>query len=85
MLDEGLQTPHNHNMLHHALQGFEIGQNPRKRGNLEDPSVNGRKIMLYYMLKKMVGGFIWLRIGTVAGCCEHGTEQSGSIQMRGIP
>jgi hypothetical protein len=25
-------------------------------------------------------GFIWLRIGTVAGSCEHGNETSGSIK-----
>jgi hypothetical protein len=25
-------------------------------------------------------GFIWLRIRTVAGSCEHGNEPSGSIQ-----
>jgi hypothetical protein len=25
----------------------------------------------------------WLRIGTVAGCCEHGNEPSSSIKKAG--
>jgi hypothetical protein len=37
-----------------------------------------------YRLEDNVGkvwtGFILLRIGTVAGCCEHGNEPSGSIK-----
>jgi hypothetical protein len=28
----------------------------------------------------MLTGFIWLRIGTVVGSCEHGNEDSGSIK-----
>jgi hypothetical protein len=87
MLGEWLPTPLNDNILRRALQVLEIKQNPRKRGNLEDSSINGR-IILYDILKKYDGGistgFIWLRMGTVAGCCEHGTEESGSIKMRGI-
>jgi hypothetical protein len=40
------------------------------------------RIILKFMLGKCVGvwtGFIWLRIGTVAGSCEHGNEPSVSI------
>jgi hypothetical protein len=87
MLGESLPFPHNDSILRHALQALEIKQNPRKRGNLEDSNLNGR-IILYYILRKYDGGvwtgFIWLRIGTVAGCCEHVTEHSDSIKMRRI-
>ena len=87
MVGQWLPTPHKDNILRHTLQVLEIKHNPRKRENLEDPSVNGR-IILYYTLKKYDGGvrtgFIWLRMVTVVGCCERGTEQSGSIKMRGI-
>jgi hypothetical protein len=30
-------------------------------------------------------GFIWIRIGIVAGCCEHGDELSGSIKCGEFP
>jgi hypothetical protein len=29
-------------------------------------------------------GFSWLRIGPVAGCCEHSDEHSGSIKKVGF-
>ena len=38
-----------------------------------------------FVLKKQVGmawgEFIWLGIGKVADCCEHGNEILGSINM----
>jgi hypothetical protein len=29
---------------------------------------------------KMWAGFIWFRVGSVAGCCEHNNESFGSIK-----
>ena len=61
--------------------GFWCG-NRRERGFLEDLGVDGR-IVLKCIFKKQDGrawnAFIWMRTGTVAGCCEHGNEPSGSI------
>lgn len=28
---------------------------------------------------RMWAGSIWLRVGTIGGCCEHGDEPSGSV------
>jgi hypothetical protein len=33
---------------------------------------------------KLWTGFIWLRIGTVTGCCEHGDEPSYSVKGGGF-
>jgi hypothetical protein len=50
---------------------------------LEDLSVDGR-IILKWVFRKWGGevwtGFIWLRIGKVAGSYECGNEPSGSIK-----
>jgi hypothetical protein len=66
----------------HAIFWFE---NLKGREHSEDLSTNGR-IILKCILRKYGGnvwtGFIWLRIGTVAGSFEHGNEPSGSIKGR---
>jgi hypothetical protein len=46
------------------------------RDRPKEPNVNG-KIILEWMLGI---GFIWLRMGPVAGSCEHGNEHLGSIK-----
>jgi hypothetical protein len=49
----------------------------------EDLGVD-EKIILEWILGKYDGkvwtGFLWLRIGTSGGSCEHGNETSGSIK-----
>ena len=44
--------------------------------NLEDPSVAGMIILKLIFKKQFWGwpGLNWLRIGQVAGSCEHGNE-----------
>jgi hypothetical protein len=49
---------------------------------LEYLGIDGR-IILKWILKMGLGVWselMWLRIGTVAGCCGHGNEPSGSIK-----
>jgi hypothetical protein len=65
--------------------GFWLG-NLREGDHLEDPGVDGRRI-LKWILKKWDGGawtgLIWVRRGTeVAGSCKCGNEPSGSIKCR---
>jgi hypothetical protein len=53
------------------------------RGHSEDIGVGGRIILKWISGKWdwTVGtGFIWLRIGTSGGSCEHGNEHSSSIK-----
>jgi hypothetical protein len=49
----------------------------------EDLGVDGR-VILKWILGKYIWrvwiGFVWLRIGTWAGCCEHGNEPSVSMK-----
>jgi hypothetical protein len=55
----------------------------KERDNSEDLGVD-RRMILEWTLEKQVGkvwiGFLWLRMGPVAGSCEHGNEPSGSIK-----
>jgi hypothetical protein len=39
-----------------------------------------RRVSIHFY--KLWTGFIWLRIGTSGGCCEHGSEPPGSIRGR---
>jgi hypothetical protein len=59
------------------LVGEPKGNRPlgRPRHRWEDIKVNLRLISL-----EVWTGFIWLRIGTGAGFCEHGNEPSGSVK-----
>jgi len=53
------------------------------RDHSEDLRVYGRIILEWILGKlgvKMWAGSMWLRIGPMAGCCEHGNEPSGSIK-----
>jgi hypothetical protein len=65
--------------------GFWLG-GPKVRDHWEDPGVIGR-ITLRWTLGRWGSmgrtGFDWLRIGSVAGFCEHGNEPSGSIEKSG--
>jgi hypothetical protein len=56
----------------------------RKRGHWGDPHVDGR-ILLRWIFRKLEGvvGTV-SEEGQVAGNCEYGKENSGSIKMRGI-
>jgi hypothetical protein len=58
-----------------------VGKQGRDR--LEDVGVDC-KIILEWILGKYDGrlwiGFIWLRIGTVVGLCEHGGDPSVSVE-----
>jgi hypothetical protein len=55
-----------------------------RRDHSEDRDIGGRKIILEWILRKFGGEvwivFIWLKTGTLAGCCEHGNETSGSLK-----
>jgi hypothetical protein len=55
-----------------------VGQN-----HLGDLSVNEGQLLKYSLKKwgvRILAGLIWLRVGSLAGCCEHGTEPLGSIK-----
>jgi hypothetical protein len=55
----------------------------REGAHLGDPGVDGRIILKWIFRKWGEGawtGLSWLRIGTVAGCCECGNEPPGSIK-----
>jgi hypothetical protein len=58
-------------------------EKPEGKRPLEDLHVGGR-IILEWILERwdevVWAGFIWLRIGTSGGPCEHGNEPSGSIK-----
>jgi hypothetical protein len=56
---------------------------PEGKSHLGDPGLDGRIILRRIFRKCVVGawtGLSWLGIGRVAGCCECGNEQPGSIQ-----
>ena len=58
----------------------------RERDHLEGLCVDGR-IILNWIFMKWNGawiGLIWLRMGQVAGSCEHGNETSGFIKCEVI-
>jgi hypothetical protein len=59
---------------------------PESKNHWEDLDVGGR-ITLSWTLGRYVSmgrtGFGWLRIGPMAGFCEHGNEPSGSIKKAG--
>jgi len=54
-----------------------------RSNHLEDLDI-GKRIILDWILRKYNGkmwtGFIWLRKGLMASCCEHGNEHSVSIK-----
>jgi len=57
--------------------------NLRERDHLGDPGIDGQMIIRWILRKMDVvewTGSSWLRIGTVAGTCEHGKEPSDSIK-----
>jgi hypothetical protein len=47
------------------------------KNHSEDLGVDGRIIV--ELILGEYGGKVWVRIGPVAGFCEHGNEPSGSI------
>jgi hypothetical protein len=49
-------------------------------GKDHSEDIGVRKWILGKQGGKAWTGFIWLRIGPVAGSCEHGNETSGSIK-----
>jgi hypothetical protein len=56
---------------------------PEGKDHLEESSIDGRIILRWIFRKWDVGawtGWIWLRIGQMAGCCECGNEPLGSIK-----
>jgi hypothetical protein len=58
-------------------------ENLKGRCRSEDPRIDGRIILEWILGKeggKLWTGFIWLRIGTTTGSCEHGDGPSGSIK-----
>ena len=65
--------------------GFWSGD-MKERENLEDLSIDGGGIVLKWIFIKWDGGaqtgLIWLRTGTVTGCCECGNELLGFIKCR---
>jgi hypothetical protein len=65
--------------------GFCLGS-PKVRDHWDDLGLDG-KITLSWTLGRWgpMGrtGFDWLRIGSMAGFCEHGNEPSGSIKEEG--
>jgi hypothetical protein len=60
-----------------------LGGKSEGRNHSEDLGVD-RKITLEWILGKWGGnvwiGCIWLRIGIMAGCCEHDNETSGFLK-----
>jgi hypothetical protein len=64
-----------------CVQTFSL-ENRKGTDHLEDLGVDGR--ILNRILKKQCGkvrvGFIWLRIGTDGGSCEHGNEASSTTK-----
>jgi hypothetical protein len=61
-----------------VLVGKPEGEKPhgRLRRRLEDNIKMDLEELEYWAWY----GFIWIRIGQVASCCEHGNEHSGSIR-----
>jgi len=62
--------------------GYRVLGGIIKRGHLEDPGVDGRKILRRIFMKwdGALNGLIWLRIGQVAGTCDCGNGPSSSIK-----
>jgi hypothetical protein len=63
--------------------GFWWGKLKERRDHLEDLGVDGRMVLRWIFRKWDVGawtGFMWLRMGQVAGTRECGNEPSGSIK-----
>jgi hypothetical protein len=50
----------------------------KERDHALDLGADGK--VMKWILKMMWTGFIWFRIGKVAGCCEHGDERWGCIK-----
>jgi hypothetical protein len=68
--------------VHFVYTGFWWGD-LRERDHLGEIGVDGRIILRLVLRKWYVGvwtGLIWLRIGTLADCCECGNVPSGSIK-----
>jgi hypothetical protein len=70
--------------MHHSMVTRNPQEKLKGRDHLDDLGVDetiiSNLMQILYILYIVGDGFIWLRVGTVMGSCEHGNKHMGFIK-----